>query len=1253
MSFISSEPASLTHPPLRLEVHTDPGWLTDLRACSFATDPVLVARADSAFTAPGPLVSHEDTHGALKVLLNYGLVATTVSKPLPTPPSLAQEIVAHVLNGPSSNGNMTATITRGSLTSTFVVPRRLFMLRELAFALSVDIYVFSARTKARLFNSATPTAGTVAIFHAVDSFLGTSEYLVLVPAVHPPPPRAPSLTPGPPPQAAAQLRTTTRHGQWIRKPEDLSAAKCEEFILIGLMRSMKADITKYVRRVLSKGPEETRIQRLENAYAITLDRLKKLSRLPRGSMKIAAKEANKAYGGGFNITEIALYRRLESGRAIQLWRQMLESKFDQVWEAVAENAFGDGVDEDDGSSSESDDEDEHEDDDEDTSKRTCTASLHQILHPDLVNHFNTVLSALETTQLELTTMMEETALIARKTVHMVASGSLYFNHGDPSVPRSFNIRQLLPTGFEIRDDTISLTVAVAPIPDFLEKTLLQRGCDVADLLSQGYLQFAQARILQPTSSARTQKGDQVHPTWKRAIDRMTTRHPVPDRTTGSAAVNTATRQLAVAIKNHWDGPNYGKALDKLLRILLRIHLAPQREKAFYYRRKAFAIKKKQEAAQPNNKRLSGTSTKWKVAKLFNDLADAMTSNNDKRQQALLAQLLKLQLSHGDGAEGHDDADDADEQDDVANLTTSEASKHVPDATVEDELDRLLEFDLDADMDEIDNLFDEDESLEPTSLQISEKEPSRAHLRRLETVLKTFWNLPSKSYPSTEPMCTPRPFGGPNSPTDNVTSSPCWSICWHPTGYHHFSVSLSPEISSSSCQALNLGGSALYETMCSRDHGVFDILSEEGNPITNARDVNTLSGKRADCIPGPIDDTDHWGRDPSWPQTSRASFDQHLSRTKKKGSKSAVSLGVNWAEQCAELGLTESELDTRCKTLAEEVDGLDKTVKALRRQHAAREVAQTAASHELSRLQRCTAAESDAYARLRQARIDTRAVRALLMPREAQLRSMRQDLYSLSKLHSAAKTAKRPKLRAPKEKTKVNWDNYRQEDATEMLDISQLVETQGPRGQIVFAGTDYGVCKMSETVAQTWQEMENHIDRYYAIHGSESTTISCESDFISPSESDEEQFAQYDDDANKWLTALPTIMDHDQECPDQTEVMDLEHEGEDEWSDVSNADTDESWTRMMDARQFATEEPRVHAKVDRASLLQSIRIPKSHKITAEQLNDITYSQRNGRKRERRLKRSSAVREALYQLSQPENILQRVNTAAELEGARSKH
>ncbi|KAF9089455.1 hypothetical protein BGX27_002459, partial [Mortierella sp. AM989] len=127
----------------------------------------------------------------------------------------------------------------------------------------------------------------------------------------------------------------------------------------------------------------------------------------------------------------------------------------------------------------------------------------------------------------------------------------------------------------------------------------------------------------------------------------------------------------------------------------------------------------------------------------------------------------------------------------------------------------------------------------------------------------------------------------------------------------------------------------------------------------------------------------------------------------------------------------------------------------------------------------------------------------------------------------------------KKKAIPEWGGFTVEDSTERLDISKLIANQQVgKKQVVFAGTDYGIKKMSETCALTQEEVEAYIGR------SEATP----------------------EDGN----ATPVTLD-------------------------------------------------------------SIKLPKSHKITAQQINAISYSRKAGKRRENRIKIRRNIQTAHDELS----------------------
>ena len=125
-----------------------------------------------------------------------------------------------------------------------------------------------------------------------------------------------------------------------------------------------------------------------------------------------------------------------------------------------------------------------------------------------------------------------------------------------------------------------------------------------------------------------------------------------------------------------------------------------------------------------------------------------------------------------------------------------------------------------------------------------------------------------------------------------------------------------------------------------------------------------------------------------------------------------------------------------------------------------------------------------YGALVKARKDLRDKRTALLTEEMNLRQHRQDRYYWNKVAKAATSSGNIRAgRASQASDTVPiWNWPMAEDSTRYLDISKLQAqtAQHPDKVIVFAGTDYGIRRMSETVAQTYNEIQAHINRYWVL-----------------------------------------------------------------------------------------------------------------------------------------------------------------------------
>jgi len=115
----------------------------------------------------------------------------------------------------------------------------------------------------------------------------------------------------------------------------------------------------------------------------------------------------------------------------------------------------------------------------------------------------------------------------------------------------------------------------------------------------------------------------------------------------------------------------------------------------------------------------------------------------------------------------------------------------------------------------------------------------------------------------------------------------------------------------------------------------------------------------------------------------------------------------------------------------------------------------------------------------------KAIREELIPKEAALRATRAETYYWNNVLKGARAkekekeeGKKKEKEKEKEKTEkgkgkekkdkeenvVSWKRSAVEDATENIDISELIKSESKKHQVVFSGTDYGISKMSETCA---------------------------------------------------------------------------------------------------------------------------------------------------------------------------------------------
>ncbi len=203
------------------------------------------------------------------------------------------------------------------------------------------------------------------------------------------------------------------------------------------------------------------------------------------------------------------------------------------------------------------------------------------------------------------------------------------------------------------------------------------------------------------------------------------------------------------------------------------------------------------------------------------------------------------------------------------------------------------------------------------------------------------------------------------------------------------------------------------------------------------------------------------------------------RKKKDGRKTAAR---KWRQEFINSNFTKDEVDQLALQAARELRTKESAIKPLREEVETRQARQDAASWRVKKQQ------PGAYAELVAARQSLREKRTGLLQEELDLKRLRQHWYRLNKMSEAAGKMKRSKsgssqntaaAPSPSMTTPTpDWPTV--EDSSKYLDISQL---RGPGGPILaWSGTDYGISKMSETVALPYAGIRTHLNRYQTLYG---------------------------------------------------------------------------------------------------------------------------------------------------------------------------
>lgn len=179
-----------------LQISDVQGWKLDAPEPP-PDDPGLLERLTTALAQP---LGNENITEALKSLRTLGFVLETPAENPSPSTHLAHHIASTLLNfsihhGTPSPYEFSLQLAQHSIN---IPLRSNLLLLHLSSILRVNIFIFSSRAKPRIYRA--ESLSSIAFFHRVDSFHGTSEYCVLVPSSRipgrdrvPPPPSPPTL----------------------------------------------------------------------------------------------------------------------------------------------------------------------------------------------------------------------------------------------------------------------------------------------------------------------------------------------------------------------------------------------------------------------------------------------------------------------------------------------------------------------------------------------------------------------------------------------------------------------------------------------------------------------------------------------------------------------------------------------------------------------------------------------------------------------------------------------------------------------------------------------------------------------------------------------------------------------------------------------------------------------------------------------------------------------------------------------------
>ncbi|KAF8962934.1 hypothetical protein BGZ46_001095, partial [Entomortierella lignicola] len=857
---------------------------------------------------------------------------------------------------------------------------------------------------------------------------------------------------------AATFRQGMRPKQ-KRPLEDLSAVQpeiCLRLYKRACIHKIERDVQSCIetiakRTVFKKG--DTKQSLLDQEKTRLLNKLSNCVKVPRGVMDDSISSVKSKYDLSDKFTFLDLQEILgDTKENVSIWKEAVESNFSRAWS----NSIAGGTP---GQPEEVDE--EGNDGEEEVDER------------NLLGHVITELSVL-----------------THKTV-LIAAGDLYGDNLDPQPSDDFDIRSILPDRFKFRCNVAPL-FNVVPIPrnleDHLESFAENSGKDdIFQLLSQPHLQFLHTEFLSSRRRAVAPDSKNTdHAIWQSAADAIQTpgADSPPTSPTGiSHTITEQIRQFSTAVSNIWQGTILTRSLEYLLRILLRLHLAPTRENK-YQEVVKLAIERKKAKAKKTKSHSKGL-WQYKILQLCDELADLQQCNKENKEartQAIFGQLMKLQSSKP--TRQHEPllcleeqlGKNADPDDSEAALATIMATKAEPivDEYLSSNQD-LLEGGEELDMDDIDLIIQDNE----VEAQVT-KEPSRERPKALQAILKMLLESPhiyeavdanwvrktshiksdltdnecrvvallanelrpyvpqKRNLPESSALKNALPHLTLRAPLALIANSVMLA-----TGYGQFTQRISPHISPAFIHGLSLNPVGIYETLCQNTENHFDITNMDGRMIADYKNITKCQANRRAVMSSlfnlkKIDEICYAHgltfRDSVVPHgVDRAGFPFTSELEKRrKNMKNNVPSSNKWHDEFLNSKLNRDQVLFETEASIEALKLAEKEVNIVRSNVRELEKIQVAASLQVKKN------EPNSYATLYGARVSVQKAS----------KSKQQ-----SRVYSNANSSKNTSVKF----TTPTWCYPTVEDKTANVDISDLlVNSRGKSRTIVYTGTDYGL-----------------------------------------------------------------------------------------------------------------------------------------------------------------------------------------------------